>query len=213
MCAATALAVMFFACACKSTVQKYDAKISELRSGVYAAESAQAKITAITGRRETPYILNGVSEAKEAYTVVTMVPAAFISGATYKYKLTCGDKTYEGEMMQHPFAESFSADIKEAVDGVLSLSVVGEGIDLALTLESVVPPSSVSADKALEVALSRLKKSLKDKSDYEIYLRLTLNPVDDSGGYYWYVSFVDVDSEVCAVLIDSVTCEIRAIRE
>ena len=52
----------------------------------------------------------------------------------------------------------------------------------------------------------------KGKLDCEIYVRLMENPIDGSGGYFWYVAFVGEDKNTVAVLLRGDTGAVGAVR-
>lgn len=213
MCALCALC--FFGCG-KSNLEKYGNNISELRERLFAAENADYKITAISGRREDPYELDGVSVSKRDFTVITVTPAVFEANKIYRYKVTVGDAVYEGDFLPHPFAQSLSADIPVAVaeDFVL---VLNDSAEKSFELKSVVTGELISSEKAFSIALDKLKSELKrfrskGKLNAEIYIRLMENPIDGSGGYFWYVAFVGENKETVAVLLKGDTGAVSAIR-
>ena len=91
------------------------------------------------------------------------------------------------------------------------------GEEQTLTLVNSVTEQPISAENALTAALSRLRDELKrfrshGKLNCEIFVRLMENPIDGSGGYYWYVSFVGEDKSTVAVLLRGDTGAVAAVR-
>lgn len=215
------LAVMcvFTLASCKGNVDKYDDNISELRTNIYRAESETMSVKAITGRRENPYVLNGISDAKKEFTVVTIVPAPFVAGKKYSYSIKIDGTEHKGEFLPHPFEESLSAEINVKTQATnLELVVVSGEITENFTLASVISADSISAEKALTIALGKLKPQLKEfqtgsRLNAEIYLSLTENPIDNTGGFFWYVAFVNEQQTTLAVLLRCDTGEVSAIKD
>ena len=84
-------------------------------------------------------------------------------------------------------------------------------------MQSVVTGDNIGAEKALTIALDKLKNELKrfrskGKLHAEIYVRLMENPIDGNGGYFWYVAFVGADKDTVAVLLKSDTGAVSATR-
>jgi len=79
-------------------------------------------------------------------------------------------------------------------------------------MTSVKKDGFISANKAFDIALDRLKSTIKQLEKYEIYIRFTKNPVNEEDGYFWYVAFVDGENTY-AVLINPETAEIVACKE
>lgn len=204
-------------CGCSgSNLDKYAESISELREHLFAAESAEYKITAISGIREDPYALDGESKDKREFTVLTVTPAHFAADSTYRYRVQIGEQTFEGDLMPHPFARSLSADIPVAAKEAFSVCVACNG-EQTLELADAPVGDNIGAEKALTIALDKLKNELKrfrskGKLHAEIYVRLMENPIDGNGGYFWYVAFVGENKDTVAILLKSDTGAVSATR-
>lgn len=204
-------------CGCgNSNLHKYENNISELREYLFAAENADYKITAISGVRENPYVLDGVSQQKQDFTVITVTPTVFAPEKTYRYRMTVGDATYEGDLLPHPFAQSLSVDVPVATTSEFALTV-SDGAEQNFAMQSAVSGELIGAEKAFTIALDKLKNEIKrfrnkGKLNAEIYVRLLENPIDGSGGYYWYVAFVGEEKETVAILLRGDTGAVSAIR-
>ncbi len=204
---------------CKTDMEKYGSNISELRDNVYVGGDENISVTAITGVREDPYVIDGHCAGSREFTVITIVPKEFIAGKVYSYIANINGNEYTGEFKQHPFGKSFSADITARCGGgEITVSVSADGIASEFTLSSVVTEDMISAEKALEIASGRLKKEISSLTSggrlcAEIYIRLMANPIDNSGKYHWYVAYVGEAQLTYAALIEPVTMEIVAVRD
>ena len=211
------LAVTFSLTACgKGNIEKYSKSIAELRERLYAADDVDYKVRAIAGVRENPYEIDGVVAEKREFTVITVTPAVYRPDISYRYRVTIGDQTFEGDMLPHPFAQSVSADIPAAAREDFTFTLIGSG-ERSFDMVDSVAGSVISSEKAFTIALNKLKPELKrfrekGKLNAEIYVRLVENPIDGSGGYYWYVSFVGSGRDTVAVLLRGETGEVGAIR-
>ncbi len=199
-----------------SNLEKYADDISELRENLFAAENADYKITAISGKREDPYEMDGVSAGKRDFTVITVTPAVFSAAKSYRYRTEIGGTVYEGDLLPHPFAQSLSVDIPATVQSDFTLTVF-DGGEHAFEMKSAVTGEIISAEKAFTIALDKLKNELKrfrgkGSPDPEIYIRLVENPIDGSGGYFWYVAFVGENKNTVAVLLRADTGAVSAVR-
>lgn len=214
---AALLLVVQAVCGCGgSNLNKYAENISELRDRLFAAESAEYKVSAISGTREDPYVLDGESKSKRAFTVLTVTPAHFASDKTYRYRVQIGEQSFEGDLMPHPFAKSLSVDIPAAAKDAFSVCIICDG-EQTLELANAPVGDNIGAEKALAIALDKLKNELKrfrskGKLHAEIYVRLMENPIDGNGGYFWYVAFVGKNKETVAILLKSDTGAVSATR-
>ena len=214
----TALLAVFASVACgKKDYCGLGAYLSELRTDYMVAECALGRVDVATGMRETPYEIDGVSREKESYTVITLTPASFTPNKVYRYTAVIGGAEYTGQMAMHPFGNSYSADIPAKSDErAVQISLSDETTSCDLTAESVLTDTMIRAERALEVAYAAQKTGYDafksgGKFNAEIYVRLIPNPIDNQGGYYWYVAAC-ADTTVAA-LIDPNTEEIVAQRE
>ena len=204
-------------CGCASSqLEKNMDNVSELREHLFAAESADYKLTAISGIREEPYELDGVSSSKRDFTVLTVTPVVFSADKTYRYKTEINGTTYEGDLLPHPFAQSLSADIPATATSDFAVTIICGG-EQSFELKNLVQGELIGAEKAFDIALDKLKNELKKfrskgKLHAEIYVRLMENPIDGNGGYFWYVSFVGEDKVTVAVLLRGDTGAVAATR-
>lgn len=203
---------------CSGPVEKNYDKLSELRTVVYDGGDETLKISAISGQKEEPFIIDGVAEGMTDLTLITIIPSQFDESVEYSYKVTISDVEYEGNFVIHPFEDSLSAMLpQKTFASVLDISITCGGKSTDYELISPITEKYIDADKALEIALRKLSGQIKSLGaeglSYEIYLRLTANPISNAEGYYWYVAFVGSDDTTYAALIDPETMEIVAIRD
>lgn len=197
--------------ACSGGLGKYEKNVSEYRDNVFVGESEHFTAQAVSGYRETPFTIDGKSDVKSNFCVVTITPSDYDPTIEYKYKISICGVEYEGDFVKHPFENTYSFEIAaRCMENTLSIEVEGERIELT----SVRTENFISPEKAFEIALKRLaSSSIVESGKYEIYIRLIANPINAAGGYFWYVAFVDENQETCAVLIEPETMEITAVRE
>lgn len=205
-------------CGCDSLIEKRASIISELRDVAMCASGKLWSVELISGTREEPFDIDGVSEEKTDFTVVTLTPLGE-DNAEYSYELRYGESVYRGEFSQHPFKKTFSFELAVRVEGSAALAVMSsDGSAETFALSEVRGDEEIDATVALEIAEIRLKDSIRSfssggKLNCEIFVRYIKNPINGDGGYYWYVAFVPERYVVYAVLIDPVTKEVVAVRE
>lgn len=195
----------------------YSDYLSECRTDTYTAELESGKLTADTGTREKPYQVDGVSCEKEEFTVVTYTPSEFLPGKKYGYTAVIDGVEHSGEMVMHPFGDSYSADIIDKSDSPeIPVKITDGDTVMETCLKSVRTENMIDADRALAVGVQALSKAMEAHKDGktlhgEVYVRIVYNPITENGGYYWYVALSG--EKTVAVLIDPVTEEIVAKRE
>ncbi len=187
-----------FSVGCSSPYGKYEDKISEIRNHVFEGSCENFTVTAVSGEREHPFEIDGVPGERVNFTVITVKPRVFDITAAYDYTITHDGKEYTGQFVRHPFNETYSAEINVKITKDFVVAINGDGCEVSMT--SVKSGKFISAEKAFDVALKKLKSTVKKMDKYEIYLRLTKNPVNEEEGYYWYVAFVDGENTYAALI-------------
>lgn len=199
-------------CSCSGPLGKYEKYVSEYRVGVYEGSNDNFSAQAASGYRENPFVIDGVSnENKVDFLLVTVTPNVYDPSVAYTYTVSVNEAEYSGELNKHPFQNTYSFEVPTfAKSESLTVFINGE----ELTLTSVVDEDFILPEKAFEISLKRLEKTDVVKGGkYEIYVRLIENPVTASGGYFWYVAFVDENKQTVATLIQPQSMEIVAVRE
>lgn len=214
------LAVCLIFGGCQSKVEKYDASLSERQLAYMDAEKDGDTVTLISGFREDPYTIDGKTEGRADYTVVTFRPKEAPVGASYTYSMHIDSVLYEGNLYKHPFDNSYSFEVATQVKSDTVAITIEEtsGYVVNFDLKSKITADMIDSEVALEIALIRLKSRVKEMTqdgviNAEIYIRFIENPISPDGGYYWYVAFIPERYTVYAVLIDPITKEICAVRE
>lgn len=205
------LTSVFFLTACSDGLGKHEKNVSEYRDNVFVGSNSDFKLEAMSGYRESPFEIDGKSNDKVNFCLVTITPTNFDPTLAYRYKVTLNDVEYEGECVKHPFANTYSFEVAaRCMENSFVVEIEGQSIELT----SVKSELFITPEKAFEIAYNRLKNcEIIENGRYEIYIRLIVNPINATGGYFWYVAFVDETQDICAVLIEPETLEITAVRE
>lgn len=184
-----------------SGCEKERKDISELRTDYYCANDDNYTLTAVSGVREEEYVADGVVGELREYTLFTVVPEVFDVDAIITYTVVIDNSSFGGNMIVHPFAGSFSAEIdKRVVGGELFVKLAVGGQAYEYTLHSQVGEKMISAYDALELAESRLAVT----GEYEVRVKLIKNPIDGDG-LCWHVEFIFDKDNDCGILIDPIT--------
>jgi len=122
-------------------------------------------------------------------------------------------------MIKHPFNESFSIEVQKATNGSpinLQLSST-DGVKVDVDLTSTFTSEMINYKRVLDIAYNHLKEkfdslTVDKKLNGEIFIRFIENPIDNNGGYFWYIALVDTNRNTSALLIDPITENILAER-
>jgi len=211
-----ALPFAFAACAKDGIDKRITDNISDLRTDVYTASSDDMSVTVITGRHEQPYAVDGVSgSAKSDYTDISIKPAELpASGQVYQYTLKTGNKTHAGAFTPHPFGVTYYADLAVALSGDAVLTISSGDYKEEFTLQSQRTADMLSWEQALGAGYNAVKKQVgslyaDSKFDGEVYVQFIGDPLQNGGGYFWYVAFVG-GGNTYAVLMDPTSGRVLA---
>lgn len=185
--------------------------ISDLRYGIFDGECEEYNASFVYGMREKPYYLDGVSNKKVEFGIITVVfsskPA---DNETVTYSLKLDNEIISGELEKSPYSNEYMADVGKlcSEDSIVSLkvSVSNEnGTEVNLTNKS--KSWTISCSKAQELGLEALKTNIerfdKDGKTYEVYVKIISQQQTNFGKYYWNVSVVSKDGEKHSVLFST----------
>ncbi|MCL2234248.1 MAG: hypothetical protein FWC11_00860 [Firmicutes bacterium] len=205
---------------CGINVSRFEGNISEKRVNVFVGEIEGLKVQAITGQKEEPFLLDGTATGMQDFTLITIEPSEFLGTVEFSYRVKIGENEFSGEFVPHPFGKTYSTNI-DMVSNVKTITLFvqrGEGEEREVVLTSVLTEDMIDYYKALSIAANRLDKQINSLTtngvlNAEIYVRLMANPIDNTGGFFWYVAFLTPEGNLYAVLIDPVSMEVVAVRD
>jgi len=204
--------------ACDPPFSRLGHLVSELRDNIFIGTSDSFSVSIITGRREDPFIMDGVVGETRDFTLITLTPLTDTCG-NFSFEVTIGGTQFKGDFLAHPFSNTISAEIQaRALQTEIALTIkCSSGTQESLFAKSVLTEQMICAEEALKIAENKLRYSLETikvngELQAEIYIRLMANPIDNSGGYHWYVAFVASRDIIFAVLIEPISMQVVAIR-
>jgi len=213
---------LFFAC--QPSIERLGHLVTELRDNIFVGESTNFKVNAITGRREDPFLMDGIVGTTRDFTLFTLTPKGdsadnLMAQTEYSIKVLMDGVSREGVFVPHPFSNTLSVefDVRATAPEITVTILRAKEVVDSFNINSVVTELMISAEKALEIAENKLRNSIEvfkvgGELQCEIYIRLIENQVDASGGHHWYVAFVGPNQTIFAALIDSISMEVVAIR-
>ena len=213
---------LFFAC--QPPIDRLGHLVTELRDNIFVGESSSFSVQAISGRREDPFLMDGNVGTTRDFTLFTLTPKGessdnLMAQTEYSVKVLMDGTSREGMFVPHPFSNTLSVEFDvRAINPEITVTILRakEVVD-SFNIYSVVSEQMIGYERALEIAEKKLRNSIEvfkvnGELNCEIYIRLIENQVDGSGGHHWYVAFVGSNQTIFAVLIDSISMEVVAIR-
>ncbi|MBR2989295.1 MAG: hypothetical protein IKC64_06210 [Clostridia bacterium] len=203
------LICVFFALGCSGELERNYNRISEIRDELMVGNGSNFSVEVISGVRENPFVIDGKSSGKRDFTVVT-VKGEFSPDKPVQYSLTYNGIKYDGTLDKHPLKNSYSTELNVVIKGEVEITVYHADKSEKVSAKSVKRDDTITCERALEIARTKLGKRMNDG---ELYIRYIVNPISTAQGYYYYVAVCPDEDEVYAVLIDEINGQIVAVRE
>ncbi len=213
-----ALICIFFAGCTPSYNSLINQNISEQRETLFVATDEYVKCTFMSGLREEPYEINGVSNKLVQFGVFTItvlsVPSEELSEIAYE--ATVNGKVYTGILEKSPFEQCvYAGDIGINIrqNATISLFYVINQVGRTINLENKMTDWVVNCAEAKEIASRELKNFISEyvvnnKLNAEIYVKIASDASGTLKPYYWLVQVVGTDLKTSQVVIDPFNKEV-----
>lgn len=201
-------------CGCTGSTNK---AISYKQTTYLIGECEQFNLTVISGKRESPYVMDGVRGDLVEFCAITLKPNSNDGvNQNYGYEVNVDGESYTGSLNKDTFGTTFSGDIGVDIGESITSIVIKFGDETTtVMLENMMANALIGADDALSIAENALKDTLsqlEEDDKREIYLKFVSDIIGDESVYYWYVAYVGEGGRYSAVLIDVVSGDIIAKR-
>ena len=178
--------------------------LSETRLYMKESETDGLRAQFYAGLREDPYLVNGISEKKVAFGIISLESRNKIDAEEIEGTLKIGEELLPITLERNPHGTNFACDIEKMPpadkDLVLTLEI-GESMPV-FNLTNVMPDDAIDWERALEIATDHSLQQIKKSGKFECYIKIVGCTVKDNCGY-WYVRFVPEKGDNFFVVIDS----------
>lgn len=206
---------------CKDNLeQTIQEKISEVRYNLFIAKTEEVDIKFTSGFREEPYVLNGKSENKKEFGILTVkFLKNYDKTIVPSFVITISDMDFDGELELNPFDQTYVQDIETFVmdSSSISLSLSWQDFSFSGELKNVSKDFSCNHTKALNIFVNEFKKDinllLKNGKDFEVYIKIINDPSFEIDKDYFYVCLISNSGESFSIIIDPYTSQILAKNE
>ncbi len=186
--------------------------VSRLRADTYFGENENYTLTIYPEVREHPLIADGKINQTKKVLIVKLKVKNNLSGE-FKITLTL-DKEYAETFNFSAIADCFitSIDVEKLPDKPFIATICHNESMENVNMESLLKPSTISADKALNLAYKHKKEYVDNLMingvfEGEIYLRLICE-IDKN---YWYVGFITEKNTLCLLIGENGVIDERTI--
>lgn len=204
--------VSLFGCG-KTTLDHVKANMSEWTKVYYLGETENCYASISSGVREKKYLMNGQSEEKTAFALLSVTLDHEISSTLLRVKLTIDDEQLERAIEFNTLNNSYMVDLERELKGTenIELTVTGQTFKLnALSNDFV-----VDDEKALEIASREFDNEITKKKNFnslnaEMYLRILDKNANNFDDVFWCFTVLNVDNESFSIVISTVDGSILA---
>lgn len=197
--------------------QKLQTNISEFCTSYFIGETQNYYVEVFGGEREEPYELNGISEEKVTYSIVSITPKSSNTQADeIEYCVELNGKTYEGAFDESPFDGTLAADFCTSLkedDTIFVYIKLRDNTEVAkmtclsntFLIEYSTALSNIATNSVNEILSATENLSL----GFECYVQV-INKMPMLEKYFWCVNIVINNGKILTYIIDIETGEILA---
>lgn len=191
--------------------------LAEVRYNVFSAENDNFIATFMSGKRENPYIVNGICEDVVDFGMLTVKYKVEDRPMVAQYKLKINEQEFTGNLEYNTYDGTLMVDINRTVDddANIELTVITDKEEISITLTPKTKDLEITWRSALEIAINELGDTYqsyinKGKLNGEMYVKVITDLNGSFDTYYWYVSVVGYNGSTNGVIIDPHTGEVIA---
>ena len=196
-------------------------KLSEVRFNLFSASSDEINIKFTSGFREDPYILNGKSENKKEFGVITVKFLKNLpnTNASPNFVITIEDMDFDGVFELNPFDQTYVQDIETFVldDSNVTIKIMFGELNFETSLKNVSKEFSINHKDALNIFIKEFEKDinllLKNGKDFEVYVKIISDPNFSLDKNYFYVCLISNSGISFSLIIDPLNGQILAKNE
>lgn len=195
--------------------------LSEVRYNLFATSNDFINIRFTSGFREDPYIINGKSENKKEFGIITVkfLGETLNKTGNPEFVITINDMDFDGEFELNPFDQTFVQDIETFVldNYEIYIKITWQDFIFESELVNISNSFNCTHKQALNLFTNEYKKNIekliKQNISFEIYVKILNDPSLDIDKDYFYVSLISTNGISLSIIIDPLNCKILAKNE
>lgn len=188
-------------------------RLSEVRYNLFCFSSDEINIKFTSGFREDPYVLNGKSENKKEFGIITVKFLKEIpnKNANPNFVITIEDMDFDGGFELNPFDQTYVQDIKTFVldEANISIKISFGELNFEATLKNVSKQFEINHKDALNIFIKEFKKEIisltKLNKNFEVYVKIIDDPSLEINKNYFYVCLLSDSGDSFSAIIDPIT--------
>lgn len=204
-------------CACNQNYYKLLLNnASELRYNIFECDDDYVKATFMSGRREEPYVSDGIASTLKDFGVFNLSFKSNIDLAEIPFEATIDGHTYSGVLEKNPYElNTYAQDIEVVVGDNSTIKIVYSINDIgrSIELKNAMSEWQVGCFDALKQASEELKPFIEKnivnkKLNAEVYVKIAYDTQSKLKPYFWIVQIINNNGESSQLVIDPVNNEV-----
>jgi len=211
------LSTVFLSACGGSTMDIAKQNLSEVRYNVFSGQNDTWTASFMSGKRENPYIVNGKSESKTDFGLLTITFKGADTPLNASYKLTIDNVEKSGDLEYNQYENNFMVDINQIVndDAVIKVFITVGNTTTSADLVCNSKDFEISWQTALNIAVPELENKIKENTSNgklkgELYIKIITDLNGDFDDYFWYVYLYTTNGDTYGVIINPITGEVLA---
>ena len=207
----------FLLCACEKNYYKLLLNnASELRFNIFESDDDFVKVTFMSGKREEPYVSDGVANKLKDFGVFNVCFKSNIELEEISFEAVIDGHTYSGVLEKNPYElNTYAQDIEVIVGSdskiklTYSLGEVGRSVELT----NAMVDWQIDYLQAVKQASEELKPFIENnivnnKLNAEMYVKIAFDTQNKLKPYFWIVQLVNTNGESSQLVIDPVSKDV-----
>ena len=197
----------------KSTSRLVEDNMSEITYDYYFAENSNFSVSISVGKRENPYLIDGIHHANVDFSLITFKDKTFsIKDRTIDCQIVIDGKPLDITLEYNPIGNAFMADLGFKIKTNENVDFVYNDTSLNIPLAS--QDFGISSSEALDISCQRFeelikKYTTKNTLQGECYLKI-LGLRGDDNNIFWCFTFVGRDNKSYNLIINIASGSILA---
>lgn len=182
--------------------------ISEMGEFCFSAQNSISDVKIYTGKRENPYLLNGVHEQCKPFALLTFRTNELdVQSPTFIAQIN--DQSYNGILEQNPYDNTFVTDLEVCIpeDAQIKVTITIKNNQYEYDVKNINKDWNLTFEDAKNIGIEHLTNEIqKCKKGKKINAEFYVKAITDTNGlfdsFYYYVSMIDTEGNSHNIVID-----------
>ncbi len=207
------LTISLFGTGCKKQLDLYT-YVSDARTDILMANTKTLSLKAETGFKESPLVLDGVKN-KTSYYLTIYILDGYNDNVTYSISFNINNVEYKGKFdLSKTTSKLFVTFELDSTVSQITAQLNSGNVNERVEFKSIKPDGTKNARDGLNSLLTSQPDLISNYTVDGVFMgEIAVRLLVENNKAYYYVGLTDVKGKTKALLIDSETFEVLAIRQ